>query len=87
MNTIKTVMTIDGFQRLQLISLSHALIMADKHKMYCYCPPSTIRSLTKDWLSKVGVEVKGTERWSKLNTLFHASYGLLVKDVDKKETL
>lgn len=82
-----TTITISGYDRLQLISLSHALVMADKHKMYCYCHPSMIRHLTKVWLAKVGVEVKGTERWSKLNALFHASYGLVVKDVDKKETL
>jgi len=83
---MKTI-TLDGFERLQLISLSHALIMADKHKMYCYCHPSMIRHLTKVWLAKVGVEVKGTERWSSLNKKFHASFNLLVKDVDKKETL
>jgi hypothetical protein len=83
---MKTI-TLDGFERLQLISLSHALIMADKHKMYCYCHPSMIRHLSKVWLAKVGVEVKGTERWSSLNKKFHASFGLLVKDVDKKETL
>jgi hypothetical protein len=82
MNTI----TLSGYERLQLISLSHALIMADKHKMYCYCHPSTIRSLAKDWLAKVGVEVKGTERWSSLNQKFHASYGLLVKDKGKEVT-
>ena len=46
-----------------------------------------IRHLSKVWLAKVGVEVKGTERWSSLNKKFHASFGLLVKDVAKKETL
>ena len=82
---MKTI-TLSGYERLQLISLSHALIMADKHKMYCYCHPATIRSLAKDWLAKVGVEVKGTERWSSLNQKFHASYGLLVKDKGKEVT-
>lgn len=82
---MKTI-TLDGYDRLQLISLSHALIMADKHKMYCYCSPLTIRALTKGWLAKVGVEVKGTERWSSLNQKFHASYGLLVKDKSKEVT-
>lgn len=82
---MKTI-EISGYDRLQLISLSHALIMADKHKMYCYCHPSMIRHLSKVWLAKVGVEVKGTERWSSLNKKFHASFWMLVKDKSKEVT-
>jgi hypothetical protein len=83
---MKTI-TLSGYDRLQLISLSHALIMADKHKMYCYCHPTMIRHLSKVWLAKVGVEVKGTERWSNLNKKFHASFGMLVNDLDKTKAL
>jgi hypothetical protein len=83
---MKTI-TLSGYDRLQLISLSHALIMADKHKMYCYCHPTMIRHLSKVWLAKVGVEVKGTERWSSLNKKFHASFGMLVNDLDTKKAL
>lgn len=83
-------MTISGHDRLQLLSLSHALHMADKHKMYCYCPPHLIRLLTKTWLAKAGIEVSGKERWSKLNTLFLSAFSEVIagdKEVDKKETL
>jgi hypothetical protein len=83
---MKTI-TLSGYDRLQLISLSHALIMADKHKMYCYCHPTMIRHLSKVWLAKVGVEVKGTERWSSLNKKFHASFGMLVNDLDTTPAL
>jgi hypothetical protein len=86
---MKTI-TISGYDRLQLLSLSHALHMADKHKMYCYCHPTMIRHLSKVWLAKAGVEVKGTERWSSLNKKFLSVYALVIageKGVDTKEAL
>lgn len=83
---MNALIRIDGYERLQLISLSHALIMADKHKMYCYCHPSQIRHLAKVWLAKAGHDITGKERWAKLNTLFHSVYGEVVADPKKEPT-
>ena len=79
----KTIVEIDGFDRLQILSCHQALLMKAKHNMFCYCSPSNLRSIANMWLGNF--DIKPKRNWKALYEQFDHTFGEVIKIDQEKQ--
>lgn len=80
--TNKTIVEIDGFDQLQLLSCHQALLMKAKHNMFCYCSPQALRSIANTWLGHFNIKPKRS--WKALYEQFDHTFGEVIKANENK---
>lgn len=77
-----TLISIDGFEQLQIFACSQALDMASKHNLFV-TRPANIRGTALHWLAKVGNPQKPKASWKTLAREFELTFGEIL--AQKKE--
>lgn len=71
------MITIDGFQKLQIFACSQALEGATQGLFMAH--PKQIRSTTNYWLNKVGIKPSPRAKWADLQKIFDQTFSEIIK--------
>jgi hypothetical protein len=74
---MKTMITIDGFEKLQIFACNQALKGATQGIFMAH--PKQIRSTAEHWLSKAGIKPAPRAKWDSLQKIFFQTFQEIIE--------